>query len=526
MTSTLPIPRLLDPTVYPHPTQNIRVVETHISWVILTGPFAYKLKKPVRLGFVHYSTLEQRRRSCEGEVRVSSRFAPDLAMTVVRITGSVDEPRVGGEGEAIEWGVRLVQFDENDQLDRRCGQNRLAPADCRALGEAIAAIEERLPRALPSAQFGTAESVLEAAAVNLATLRDGFPDLAGRVHRLEQALQARLTRAAPTLVARKAAGRVRECHGDLHLANIVLHDGRMTPFDAIEFSDNLRWIDVANDIAFLTMDLESRGRSDLAAQVVSSWVEAADDHAALAVIPTYELYRAIVRASIAAIRNGEDSAPARAEALRYLDLADRLALRDQPVMVATCGVSGSGKSIVSGELVGAIRGIRIRSDVERKRLAGLRPMERPHDTRPSAAIYDDASSRRVYGRLRDLAGGILDSGWSVVVDAACGQRWQRSMLAEVAASRGVPIVWVRFELPAETVLARVAARQSRGDDPSDATVEVVRRQLETFEPIGADERADAVVRVTAADDPDRIVARVAKEAARVAPTGPSASGQV
>jgi aminoglycoside phosphotransferase family enzyme/predicted kinase len=496
--SALAIERLLDPAAYPHPTAEIRLVETHISWVLLTGPFAYKVKKPVSFGFVDYGTLDLRRRSCEGEVRVSGRFAPDLYVGTVPITGSFESPTVGGSGEPVEWAVKLVQFDEDDRLDARFDAGRLSATDCRTLGESIAVVEERLPVARPGEPWGTADSLLAAAAVNLAAIRLQLPVATGLVDVLERWLRERLATLGPTLLARQAAGRVRECHGDLHLANIVLHDGRMTPFDAIEFSDNLRWIDVANDVAFLTMDLASRGRPDLAAQVMSSWIEAADDHAALAVLPVYEAYRACVRSSIAAIRAGQGCDASRAEALRYLDLAERLTVRRKRVMVVTSGVSGSGKSSVAAELIGRLPAVRIRSDVERKRLAGMRATERPADDRAAARLYSEASTVRVYQRLAGLAGEVLDAGASVVVDAACTTRWQRDLLSRVAADRGVPIIWIAFDLPAEAAVTRVESRQARGDDASDASADVVIRQADVLEPLADDEAGGGgtVVRVT------------------------------
>ena len=507
------IERLLDPAAYPHPTGRIRLVETHISWVILTGPFAYKLKKPVSLGFVDYSSVDRRRRSCEGEVRVSSRFAPELYVAAVPITGSGDAPRVSGDGEPVEWAVKLVQFDESDRLDARFEAGRLTAADCRTLGEAIAAIEECLPVAREGEPWGTADSVCEAVAVNLAALRTHLPEAADRADRLDDWLRCRLLAATPLLAARQAAGRIRECHGDLHLANIVLHDGRMTPFDAIEFSDNLRWIDVANDVAFLTMDLKSRGRADLAAEVLSSWVEAAADHQSISVMPVYEAYRAVVRASIAAIRAEQGDAASRDEALRYVDLAERLAVGRRPVMVVTSGASGSGKSSVAAELVGPLAAVRIRSDVERKRLAGMRPMERPANQAVMAEVYAEAVTRRVYERLAGLAGTVLDAGCSVVVDATCTKRWQRDLLAGAAGDRGMPVIWVAFDLPANALVARVAGRQARGDDPSDASAEIVMRQISDVEPlVGEEVRGNGtLVRVTAADTdtgPEGIAKRV------------------
>jgi aminoglycoside phosphotransferase family enzyme/predicted kinase len=496
------VERLRHPAAYPHPTAAIRLIETHISWVFLTGPFVYKLKKPLDLGFLDYTSLERRRRFCEEEIRVSGRFAPELYVAAVPITGTPDEPRVGGDGPALEWAVKLVQFDEADRLDARFAAGRLTAVDCERLGAAIAAVEEGLAVATAGDAWGSAASVHDAVAINLGQLRDRRADAADRVGRIEAWLYARLDALADVIERRRAAGRVRECHGDLHLANLVLHAGRMTAFDAIEFSPGLRWIDVANDVAFLAMDLESRGRPDLAAIVRSSWMEAADDHAAAIVMPVYEVYRAVVRAAVAALR--ADDAAAHAETDRYLDLAERLMRPRRPVLYATCGVSGSGKTTLAGGFVAAAGAVRLRSDVERKRLAGLRPTDRPLDEAAAAALYDPLMTRRVYRRLADLARTLLEAGSSVVIDAACLTRWQRGELTTVAREAAAPLVWLELDLPDEVVMGRVAARLAAGGDASDASPDVVRGQLASREPIDAEELAAAglgarLVRVTDAE---------------------------
>ncbi|MGB8854165.1 MAG: AAA family ATPase [Pirellulales bacterium] len=479
------VQRLLEPAAYPHPTDGIRLVETHISWVFLTGPFAYKVKKPVDFGFLDFTTLERRRGFCEAEVQISGRFAPEIYLGAVPITGSADEPRVEGGGPPIEWAVKLVQFDEAERLDNLFAAGRLTATDCERLGAEIARVEESLAVADDSSGWGTAAQVRSAVATICGRLCDARTDTTGRIQGLDGWVAHMLDAAKPTVAARLAGGRVRECHGDLHLANIVLHGGRMMAFDAIEFSPELRWIDVANDVAFLTMDLRSRGRPDLAAHVVSSWMETANDHAAAAVLPIYEVYRAMVRAGVAALRGDRDRPPgsARAETDRYLDLAERLTRRERPRLFATCGVSGSGKTTLAASLIGGCNGVRLRSDVERKRLAGMQPTERPADAAHEQALYGAAASQRVYERLAAVARGLLEAGMSVVIDAACNRRWQREMLAATARNCGVPLVWLDFDMPAEAVLGRVAARAKAGTDASDASLDVVRAQLAEREPI-------------------------------------------
>jgi len=484
---------LLRPEAYPHPTAGIRLVETHISWVFLTGPFAYKVKKPCSLGFLDFSTLDRRREFCREEVRVSGRFAPDLYLGAVPITGSPDAPRVEGAGTPSEWAVKLVQFDEADRLDAVFAAGRLTTADCESLGAEIARVHGRLAVATPADGYGSATSVLDAVTINLDQLRGLRPDAVPRIDRIAASLHGRLTAVADTIAARIAEGRVRECHGDLHLANIVLHEGRMTAFDAIEFNPGLRWIDTANDVAFLAMDLHVRGRPDLAAHVESGWIEAADDHAALVVLPIYEVYRAVVRADVAALRGaGPDvtadmAASVRAETDRYLDVAERLMEQTMPVLFATSGISGSGKTTLATRLVAAAGAVRLRSDVERKRLAGMAATDRPADAAATAALYDPAMARRVYARLATLARTVLGAGRSVVIDAACNVRWQREILAAAARDAGASLVWLEFDVPAETVIARVTSRAAMGTDASDASAAVVHDQLAAREPITPDE---------------------------------------
>jgi aminoglycoside phosphotransferase family enzyme/predicted kinase len=487
------IQRLLSPAAYPHAVSDLRLIETHISWVFLTGDSVYKLKKPVNFGFLDFGSLERRRHFCEEEVRLNRRFAPELYLDVVPISGPPCAARVGGAGEPIEWAVRLRQFDESGRLDRMLEGGRLSAEGVLELAEELARVQDRLEIADGATPWGTHAAVSEAVDATLAQLRHHRPDLHDRVDTLERLLQNRMAGCSAAFEDRRRAGRVRQCHGDLHLANLVRHEGRFLAFDSIEFSDSLRWIDVASDIAFLAMDLESRDRGDLAAVFLSGWIEAANDHQATSVLPVYMAYRAVVRAAVAAIRavqaqNGQHpdvgaATAARRETDRYLAVAERLSADRRPVMFATSGVSGSGKTTVAGKIVAAIGGIRLRSDVERKRCFGMRPTDRPPDAATAAALYSEEATTQTYERLAKLARLMLDCGASVVIDAACNRRQERRILAAAACEAGVPLVWLAIEAPEETVLARVAAREAAGTDASDASAAVVRAQLAAHEPI-------------------------------------------
>ena len=515
--------RLLSPAAYPHPVQGVKLIETHISWVFLTGDYVYKVKKPVDFGFLDFSSLERRRHFCEEEVRLNRRFAPMLYLDAVPIVGPPAAARIlgkdaiGEDGEPIEWAVRLKQFDEGGRLDRLLDEGRLSAQDCTELAVEMARIQDRLEVADETTPWGTPEAVANAIDTTLARLCEHRPEARARVDGIERAVNQRLAACSGAIDARRRAGRVRQCHGDLHLANLVRHEGRFVPFDSIEFSDVLRWIDVASDVAFLAMDLESRGRDDLAATFTSSWIEAANDHQAACVLPVYMIYRAVVRAGVAAIRSAQAevgprpdaaaAAAANAETDRYLALAERLLVIRRPILVATSGVSGSGKTTVAGVVAATLGAVRLRSDVERKRLAGMAATDRPHDAVEEAALYSAEATRRTYERLAELSRLILGAGTSVVIDAACNRRGERRILADAARAAGVPLVWLSLEIPESVAFARVASREAVGTDASDASVEVVRAQVAAREPILPEECArtpdgeplESVITITAAD---------------------------
>lgn len=494
------VDRLLTAAAYPHPVGTIRLVETHISWVFLTGDYVYKVKKPVDLGFLDFSTLDRRHHSCAEEVRLNRRFAPDLYLDAVPIFGPAAMATVGGSGQPVEWAVRLRQFDEEARLDRLLDRGALDGPACAELAAELARVHDRLEVVDEDSPWGTPAAVATAIDDTLDHLRRHRADALERIDAVGRRMHERLAGCRAAIEARRRAGRVRQCHGDLHLANLVRHEGRFLAFDAIEFSDTLRWIDVASDVAFVTMDLESRGRADLAAVVTSGWIEFSGDHDALRVLPLYKAYRAVVRAAVAAIRSAQaaeeaggdaprSKAESAAECDRYLTLAEQLVADCRPVMVATCGVSGSGKTTLAGAVAAGLGGIRLRSDVERKRAAGMAPTERPADAAATAALYSDTTTERTYARLADLARLALDSGTSVVVDAACNRRAERRMLATAATAAGVPFVWLVLDVSAAEVLTRVARRQADGQDASDATAAVVREQFATREPLEAAECA-------------------------------------
>ena len=300
---------LADPARHSQPDPRpIEIVETHISWVILAGSFAYKIKKALDLGFLDFSTLEKRRLACTEEIRLNRRTAPDIYLDVVAIGGSVDAPQFGA-APVIEYAVRMHRFAREDGLDFLLARGTLAPADIDAVAAMIAAFHAQAERSAGTAH-GDPAQVLDDALANFGQLPlDGLNDDARRhLDQLRAWTLAEYARQAGRMETRRRSGFVRECHGDLHLANMVRQDGRIVAFDCIEFNPEMRWIDVINDIAFTLMDLRHRGRPDLARRVQDLYLENTGDWDGVVLLPFYLTYRAMVRAKVAAIR-ASDAAP-------------------------------------------------------------------------------------------------------------------------------------------------------------------------------------------------------------------------
>ena len=510
------IEALRDPARYPQPGERVELVETHISWVLLTGRFAYKIKKPVDLGFLDFSTLDARRHFCEEELRLNRRTAPELYCAVVPITGSPSDPAVGGAGKPIEYAVQMRQFDQSRLLDRVAKRGELAADQVDALAHALALFHSRIDAAAAGSAFGNPEHVLAPAMQNfeqLESLVTGAEDLAA-ISALRNWTRSRYAALSEFIALRKREGRVRECHGDLHLGNIALLDHRPVPFDCIEFNAELRWIDVMSEIAFLVMDLHDHRLPGLAARCLNAYLEATGDYAGLRVLRFYCVYRAMVRAKIACIRAHQgglaagDMARLLDEMRGYLALARDLALPGRRALIIAHGLSGSGKSTVAQLVAASSAAVRVRSDVERKRLHGMAPDARTRDA-PDAGLYSAAATRATYERLAAIALDALDADYPVIVDAAFLKKHERLRFHELARERGVPFLIACCDAPERLLRSRLAGRERAGRDASDATIAVLERQLRDWEALQTDELPFAV-RFDTAADADSLAAALAE----------------
>jgi len=479
------VERLRDPACYPHPVGTIEVLETHVSWVLLAGDFAYKLKKPVTLAFLDYGSLARRRHFCEEELRLNRRTAPALYQSVVAITGLPEHPRVGGDGAVLEFAVRMARFAQSALFDVMAGEGRLALEHVIGLGRHVAAFHAGLPEQPPPGEAGSPDLVLRQALANFATLRPACPDpaTAGRLDRLEAWTREVFAHTTASMARRRLAGRVRECHGDLHLGNIAWIDGAAVAFDGIEFDPALRWTDVAAEVAFTVMDLLHHRLPALAWRFLDEYLAITGDHDLLTVLRFHLVYRALVRAAVAAVRAVQtaESGQARAALTAHLVLAEELATGKAPMLVLMHGVSGSGKSHTAARILERLGGVRLRSDVERKRLAGLGPLA---STGAVNGIYGDAFNARVYDHLAEHTEVVLRAGWPVIVDAACLRRSERDRFRALAVRCGCAFRLVHCEAPVEVMRERLALA---GNDPSEATQAVLARQLASQEPLAADE---------------------------------------
>jgi aminoglycoside phosphotransferase family enzyme/predicted kinase len=487
---------------------DIALVETHISYVLLTGRFAYKIKKAVSLGFLEFGTLAARRFFCDEELRLNRRLAPETYVDVVPITGSVEAPLPGGTGPAIEYALRMREFGQDELAESLLARGLLLPRHIDALAARVAAFHGRVDVAPVRGTLGAPDAILRLAAENFTELRplqDDERDLAD-LDALAAWTRAQHADCASAMAQRRAQGFVRECHGDLHLGNVAIVDGAPLIFDCIEFSDELRWIDVMNEVAFMTMDLQARGRPDLAQRFLNAYLEITGDYAGLAVLRFYLVYRALVRAKVACLRaaqlgSGDVAASRRNECRAFIRLANELVRAPHPALVITHGLSGSGKTTLSQALLEQIGAVRVRTDVERKRIHAVASAN-GDPAAVTAELYTGAATRRTYRRVLALAQHVLAAGYPAIVDGAFLKLRQRRLARVLAARLDVPFAIVASTAREATLRQRIARRRAAANDASDADLAILDRQLRTQEPLAPFERAEVFVHDAGAPPPE------------------------
>ena len=453
-------------------------IDTHSAVVFLAGARAWKLKRAVRFDYLDFSTPERRKALCEAEVDLNRRTAAALYRGVVPVTREADGSlAIDGSGAPLDWLVEMNRFPQDALLDRLAAGGRL---DLGLMGELSRAVARFHLTAAPRRDHGGSKGmtwIVEGNAAAFDEFGRGILDPSAGV-RLTTATRAELQRRNALLEARREAGFVRQCHGDLHLRNIVLLDGRPTPFDAIEFNDEIACGDVLYDLAFLLMDLWRRELPRHANIVWNGYLAETNDLAGIALMPLFLSCRAAVRAKTSATAAHVQEDPGRKreleeEARSYLAMAERLLHPPAPCLVAVGGLSGSGKSTIALGLapsIGPVPGaVLFRSDEIRKRLCGIAPLERLGPEGYRAEFSD-----RVYTTLTVHAGEVIRVGHSVIVDAVHARPADRQRIEQVAAAAGVPFIGVWLDAPESALIERL---QRRERDVSDADASVVRMQV-------------------------------------------------
>jgi len=474
---------LLNPNVYPHPVTetSIKLIETHLSWVLLTGSFAYKIKKPVNFGFVDYSSLEKRCFYCQEEVRLNYPLSENnIYLEVIKISGSLANPVFNGQDKVIEYAVKMKQFDQNNLLTHQLIQNELSPDHFLSIAEQLASFHQSSEKTRKDIPYGTPEKIWE----ELSDIFLYFSSYISDYHVLNQIQQLKewgkqeFNKHKTVFEYRKSRGYIRDCHGDVHLNNMVLLDGRVTLFDRIEFNAEFRCIDVMNEIAFLIMDLEAREREDLSSVFLNHYLELTGDYGGVKLLPFYKLYRALVRAKVALLSGFSIQD---VEFTSYLNLAKTYILPKNPLLIILHGVSGSGKSFGSAKLISSMHLIRIRSDCERKRMFGAKGDPKK--------IYAKENIHKVYKKLKTIAEDLLKAGNKIVVDATFLNKKHRDLFKDLANVLGVPFKIIHFEESLSVLKERILQRkETESEDVSAANrIDILEKQIALQDPLTEEE---------------------------------------
>ncbi len=489
---------LTDPAAYPHPTGKIEHLETHISDVFLAGDYAYKLKKPLDFGFLDFTTLEKRRHACHDEVRLNARLAPQIYLGVVPVCASGQGYRIAaadckpGEQPA-EYAVRMRRLPQDGLLDRLAAQGKLARAQLVDIARQIARFHATAERGPEIERYGALDSVAYPVRQNFEQTEKYIGVTIGRERhaRLRAYSEDFLRGRAARFAQRVAEHRIVDGHGDLHLRNMCLHDGRVVIFDCVEFNQAFRAGDVMNDIAFLTMDLDARGLPALGNVFLNEYLEWTQDYGGLALLDFYQIYRAYVRGKVTSFLMDAAPEPARREAARreaeeYFQLAERYLAPRAPGLLITCGLSGSGKTTAARQAAAMLGGVMVRSDAIRKHLAGI-PLDQDASAPFGQGIYSPAMSARTYQAMLGHAHAVIDAGRWAILDATYHTRAARAGVAQLARERGVPFAIVHCLAERDELARRLHRRAVENSDISDAGAAILDEQARRFEEPSADE---------------------------------------
>ena len=471
--------KLLSAQSYSHPIREpIRQIETQVSWLLLTGDIAYKIKKPLDFGFLDFSSLEKRQFYCEEELRLNQRLAPDIYQQVVAIYQTGEQWKIGPlpEGEsAVEYAVKMRQFDPDAGLDKLLNDPFFELDWIDQMAEQIGHFHLATPQVAADSPWGTVENIHQLVSDNYShTLGycqepEDKAKLSAMAERAEKQFQALTNK----LQQRRLQGFIRECHGDLHLANITLDQGRLRLFDCIEFNLQFRWIDTLCDLSFLLMDLEANGKWQYANRCLNRYLEHTGDYQGLVLLNFYKAFRAMIRAKIATL----PPAPSLETLRHYLALTQRYQQPHKPYLVLMHGLTRSGKSQLSLAL--AARGNWIRLSASRERQKLYRQLaNRGQDITP----YGQEVNSRLYQQLHEQAETILSSGFTAVIDAGHLKQRQRQRYLQLAEKLGVGILLIDCQCDIQGATLRLASHLANRPNSQLAAEQLMAQQVDAHEP--------------------------------------------
>lgn len=493
------IEALLNPKLYSHKVEQIELKETHISWVILTGEFAYKIKKPVDFKFLDYTKLEQRKHFCEEELRLNHRLAPTLYLEVVPIYGPESSPRFNGPGDIIEYAVKMRQFDSAQQFDVALDRGDITDQDMDEVAKIMADFHQTAVIADADSDFGSADQILQPVKQNFEQMIPLLDDpiRLNKLKSLSDWSEAEHNKLHAFFQQRREVeNKIRECHGDFYMANIARFQGKVTIFDCIEFNEPFRFTDTMADVGFLMMDLLDKHHPDLAYRFLSSYMEYSDDYHGLIVLHYYTVYRAMVRLKINILRmtQEEEGSDAYQECQLAIDNLLKLALKiiqpPQRQIIMMHGFSGSGKSYLSNEIL-HLGMLHLRSDIIRKQIAKI-PANQMSQSGVGLGLYTDEMNARTYHALVEKAHIILQAGYPVIIDATFLKREHRDCFANLGAELGIPWLIIDCRASHPVLVDRINSRLAQ-DKTSEATVDVLKYQEDNRDALTPIEREHMIV---------------------------------
>lgn len=493
--SEILIQALQNPAIYPHPVSTFEVIETHLSWIILTGSYAYKIKKPLNLGFQDFTTLEKRKYYCELEIILNKRLASEIYIEVLPISGSVTQPKLNGKGEVFEYAIKMHQFPQEEILSKLVKTHMLSKEIISDIATQIAQFHIEAPICSMHRLWGRPEEVFAPIQDNFNALKklkfaeDHFEDILY----IEAWAQHQYKMLYPFLLQRKTGEYIRACHGDLHLGNMVMIKAKPVIFDCIEFNESFRWTDVMNDVSFLAMDLEHHRLHEMSFLFINHYLEYTGDYAGATLLRFYQCYRSMVRAKISALQLFQLVATdplvmrLKEDFKNFLLLAKQYTKQAKPTLTITFGVSGTGKTTYTEQLMMSEGAIRLRSDIVRKQMYGIFPHSVITDEQKQK-IYSSQATQALYHKLQMLARTLLQGNLNVIIDATCLKRWQRQLFFDLASQTNIPLQILSFEASKENLQQRIEKRRALKQDASDADIEILEQQLSTLEPLTEEEK--------------------------------------